>query len=76
MGGGGIWIGCRFKLLYYFFKLGLAKTMAGHGVSKKRVTGGGGIWVGYRFKRADSNFLQAWRKRWLVMEFPQKRGKG
>jgi hypothetical protein len=46
--------------------------MARHGISPERRTGGGGIWLGYRFKLADSNFVQAWRKRWLVMEFPQK----
>jgi hypothetical protein len=50
----------------------MAKSLASHRVSRKRGKGGGGIWLGYRFKLANSNFVQAWRKRWLVMEFPKK----
>jgi hypothetical protein len=71
-GGGGVSIGCRFKRDDSNFFSGLAKMMASYGVSTERRTGEGGIWVGCRFKLADFNFFQAWRKRWLVMEFPQK----
>jgi hypothetical protein len=52
-GGGGILIGCRFKLADFNFFSGLAKTMASHGVPQKRGTGGGGISIGCRFKLAD-----------------------